>query len=147
MRQGLLVLLTACSALDPTIGAPSPPIDAGDPVVFGRDIRPLMDRSQADPTGSGCKLCHYGNEATHHGTDVSGLDLSTLGKLRLGGNNTHQNIVVPFSPDGSALVQKLYGTFEIGHRMPLNGPTYWSADEIELVERWIAQGAKGDDSE
>jgi len=147
MRFVWLVALGACSALDPEIGAPSPPIDAGAPVVFGRDIRPLMDRSSTDPTGHGCKACHYATLPFHPGTDASGLDLSTLGSLRRGGNDTHQNIVVPYSPEGSAIVQKLRGTFSIGARMPRNGPPYWSEDEIELVERWIAQGAKGDDEE
>ncbi|HEY1955635.1 MAG TPA: hypothetical protein VGH28_08480 [Polyangiaceae bacterium] len=147
MKVAWLAMLTACSALDPEIGDLSPPIDAGPPVLFGRDIRPLMDRSSSDPSGHGCKACHYAKFTSHVGTDASGLDLSTLGALRRGGNDTHQNIVVPYSPEGSALVQKLRGTFSIGVRMPKDGPPYWSEDEIELVERWILQGAKGDDSE
>ena len=147
MRLAVLAVLGACSALEPQIGDPSPPIDAGEPVLFWRDIRPLMDRSSTDPSGRGCKLCHYASLPSHPGTDQSGLDLSTLGALRRGGNNTRQNIVIPYDPEGSALVQKLRGTFVVGARMPKNGPPYWSEDEIETVERWIAQGAKGDDSE
>lgn len=139
MRVALLALLGACSALDPEIGGPASLVDAGAPVLFGRDIRPLLDRS--------CKACHYSTEPSHRGTDASGLDLSTLGALRRGGNDTHSNIVVAYSPEGSAIVQKLRGTFVIGERMPRNGPPYWSEDDIELMEAWIAQGAKGDDSE
>ena len=140
MRGALvaLVALVACSAFEPELGGPSPPIDAGEPVVFARDVRPLLDGS--------CKRCHYATEPVHPGTDASGLDLSTLGALRRGGNDTHENIVVPYSPEGSAIVQKLRGTFRIGQRMPRNGP-YWSEENIDLVARWIAQGAKGDDSE
>ncbi len=142
-----LSALAACTAFEPEIGEPSPPIDSGPPVIFGRDIRPLMNRSGTDPTGHGCKSCHYSTQPTHPGTDASGLDLSTLGALRHGGNDTQQNIIVPYSPEGSALVAKLQGTFQIGDRMPRNGPPYWSDADIALVETWILQGAKGDDSE
>lgn len=138
--------LASCSFFEPEIGQPSPPIDAGAPVLFGRDIRPLMDRDPTD-TARGCKLCHYSTESSHIGTDATGLDLSTLGGLRRGGNDTRLNIVIPYNPEGSALVQKLRGTFAVGVRMPKNGPPYWSDEEIQLVETWIAQGAKGDDSE
>ena len=139
-------LLCACSVLEPEVGDLSPPIDAGPPVDFATDIRPLMNRDYSDPTGVGCKPCHYASEASHQGTDASGLDLSTLGGMRQGGNNTRASVVVPYDPEGSAIIAKLRGTFQIGERMPRGGP-YWSEDQIELVERWIAQGAKGDDEE
>lgn len=146
--RALAVVVAACDAFEPDLG---PVVEASAPdgaeIVFGRDIRPLMDRSDTDPTGHGCKACHYSNQPSHVGTDVTGLDLSTLGGLRKGGVDTQADIVVPPSPEASALVQKLRGTFGIGVRMPKNGPAYWSEDEIEIVVRWIAQGAKGDDSE
>lgn len=141
-------VMTSCAVLEPDLGGA---LDAGAPdgpeIAFGRDIRPLMDRGAEDPTGHGCKACHYSTEPSHVGTDVTGLDLSTLGGLRKGGVDTQSDIVVPFSPEASALVQKLRGTFGVGVRMPKNGPAYWSESDIELVEQWIAQGAKGDDSE
>ena len=130
------LLLASCA---PEVGEPSPPIDAGPPVEFARDVRPILDQR--------CKLCHYSTESSHPGTDASGLDLSTLGALRRGGNDTHQNIVIPYAPEGSALVLKLRGTFTVGVRMPKNGPPYLSDEQIDLVATWIAQGAKGDDSE
>jgi hypothetical protein len=142
-----LAALASCAVLEPDVGNPSPPIDAGPPVVFGRDIRPLMDRSSTDASGHGCKSCHYSTLRLHPGTDESGLDLSTLGALRRGGNDTRQNIVVPYQPNDSALVAKLRGTFSIGERMPRTGPPYWTEADIETVEQWILQGAKGDDSE
>ncbi|HEX4513362.1 MAG TPA: hypothetical protein VH054_07495 [Polyangiaceae bacterium] len=138
-RVGVLAAaLVGCSAFDPDVGDPSPPIDAGPPVVFSRDIRPMLDKS--------CKRCHYSTQATHIGLDGSGLDLATLGSLRRGGNDTHLNIVVPYAPEGSALVLKLQGTFTEGVRMPKYGP-YWTDDQIAVVATWIAQGAQGDDSE
>ena len=138
MRGLLFAVLTSCSLLEPDVGDASPPIDAGPPVVFSRDIRPMLDVS--------CKTCHYSTQPKHIGVDGSGLDLSTLGALRRGGNDTHLNIVVPYSPEGSALVLKLRGTFSEGVRMPKYGP-YWSDDQISVVATWIAQGAQGDDSE
>ena len=151
MRKAALALaaaMTSCGWLEPELGAP---LEAGVPdgpeIVFGRDIRPLMDRGPEDPSGHGCKACHYSTEPSHIGTDVTGLDLSTLGSLRKGGVDTQSNIVVPYSPEASALVQKLRGTFGEGARMPKDGPPYWSESDIALVEQWIAQGGKGDDSE
>ena len=138
MRRLLPAVLLGCSAFEPDVGDPSPPIDAGAPIVFSRDIRPMLDKS--------CKVCHYSTEQSHIGLDGSGLDLATLGSLRRGGNDTHQNIVVPYAPEGSALVLKLEGTFSEGVRMPKYGP-YWTDDQIAVVATWIAQGAQGDESE
>ncbi len=146
------VALIGCSAIDPAIGDPNASIktarvEAGPPVNFGRDIRPLMNRANDDPMAHGCKFCHYSTEPQHIGLDIAKLDMSTLGNLRKGGKNTGANIVVPGNPDGSAIIQKLRGTFSRGVRMPYSGPPYWSDAEIALVARWISEGAKGDDSE
>ena len=161
---------TSCAFLDPSIGPRvgdaavgddvAPPIDAGRdgapadaapdgprPVSFRFDIRPLMNRSNKDPSGHGCKTCHYSTEAQHMCLDQTGLDLASLGALRRGGNNTGPAIVIAGDPAGSKLVQKLRGTFPRGARMPRDGPPYWSAEEIALVERWITEGAVGTDDE
>jgi Planctomycete cytochrome C len=163
--------VSACSVLEPSLGPPiedagdldagvvadddggAPSTDGGDvdvaprPVSFHDDIRPLMERSDSDPTGHGCKKCHYATEPSHIGTDLAGLDLSTLGALRKGGHTSAATIVVPGNPAASAIVQKLHGTYATGVRMPFSGPPYWSAAQIALVERWIAEGAKGGDAE
>lgn len=153
MSHGLgmsLVVIASCSAIDPAIGEANSKVaavDAGPPVSFARDIRPLMNRANDDPQAHGCKFCHYSTEPQHIGLDLVGLDMSTLGNLRKGGKNTGANIVVPGNPDGSAIIQKLRGTFPRGLRMPYSGPPYWSDAEIALMARWIAQGAKGADAE
>jgi hypothetical protein len=116
------------------------------PVSFAKDIRPLMNRSNSDPSGHGCKVCHYPLFWGDKGTDSTNLDLTTLGTLRKGGFHT-PNIVVPGDPKNSAIVQKLRGSFIIGARMPKDGPPYWSESEIQLVERWIQEGAQGADNE
>lgn len=133
------------SALESSDGT-SDSADAGG-VSFARDIRPLMDRSGTDPTGHGCKRCHYPSVPPAGGFVNSGLDLETLGKLRLGGKTSGARIVVPGKPEESALVQKLRGTYAFGARMPKDGPPFWSEAEIALVETWIREGAKGADDE
>ena len=106
-------LLGACDFIEPEVGEPlSACVDAdSDPahdVDFARDIRPRFDNKV--PGVKGCASCHY-PVGTREGLDSVGLDLETLGKLRKGGVNTRQNIVVPGSPCKSAIVQKLRGTF------------------------------------
>jgi hypothetical protein len=152
LSAGLAASAAACGAFEPGFGALATPGDGDAPspdagVVFARDIRPLMNREDEDPTGHGCRYCHYETAPEHVGYDLSGLDLSTLGGLRKGGMWSGASIVIPGNPDDSALVQKLYGTYAYGARMPRDGPAYWSEDQIALVESWIAEGAKGDDDE
>ena len=126
--------LTACSDVDSNPNAT---------VSFKDQIRPMM--SGLVPGTTGCKKCHYPDGATREGLDQTGLDLSSLRTLRLGGVNTHDDIVIPGQPCKSAIVSKLRGTYD-GARMPKGGP-YWNDDQIQLVKDWIAEGAKGDDTE
>ncbi len=114
------------------------------PVSFARDIRPLMSRGDTAPFG--CKRCHYRGGGDAQGLDLGGLDLTTLGDLRRGGVSSKRGIVIAGNPDGSAIVQKLEGTYARGARMPKDR-TPWGAAEIGLVRRWIAEGAKGADDE
>jgi hypothetical protein len=159
-------LVASCSALDPNIGTRRNPLDVnggGDgatppgqcasinpgEVCFATDIRPIINRPSdyKEPgMGKGCKSCHYSTEARHVGLDLGGLDLATLGALRKGGGSSGSKIVVAGRPAESVLVQVLRGQYGLANRMPKNGP-FWGDMEIELVERWIAEGAKGADDE
>ena len=114
-------------------------------VVFSRDIRPLMDRADG-PTTFGCKRCHYPGQPDPQGLQLAALDLSSLGTLRRGGVSSGTSVVIAGDADGSALVQKLEGTYTRGARMPKDRSP-WSAAEIALVRRWIQEGAKGADGE
>jgi len=150
----LCVALAGCTAFEPTVGSKADEeaamadagADAPPPVSFRDQIRPLMNRSSTDPSGHGCKACHYSTESSHTGLDQIGLDLATLGALRRGGNTTRSNIVIPGNADDSKLYQKLKGTYPLGARMPRDGPA-WSDGDIDRVERWINEGARGDDDE
>jgi mono/diheme cytochrome c family protein len=48
--------------------------------------------------------------------------------------------IVPGNVDASELVRRVRG--EARPRMPFDGPPYLSAEEIALIERWIAEGAR-----
>jgi len=160
-------MLAGCSDLDPNIGPPRTEpeddvvVDAGEPeagdpdsgvepppggVSFKVEIRPLMDRPSSKTDPKGCKSCHYRTEASHTGLDLSGLDLTTLGSLRKGGGSSSTRIIVPGKPAESVLVQALKGQYAYSNRMPKNGP-FWADGEVEIVEKWISQGAKGADDE
>lgn len=53
--------------------------------------------------------------------------------------------VVPGIPGASELLRRIRGQSQ--PRMPLDGPPYLSADEIRMIETWIAQGARDDSGE
>lgn len=114
------------------------------PVSFRRDLRPILARSDGPPAG--CRRCHYRGEPAAQGTQIGGLDLTTLGTLRMGGISSGRDIVVPGDPERSVLIQKLEGTYARGARMPKD-LTPLSRAEIDLFRRWIAQGAPGADDE
>jgi hypothetical protein len=136
MKRLVFVIVLSCS---PDVGERSPDAAAPPEVDFAKDIRPILD--------SHCRLCHYPGVQKHTGTDETGLDLSTLASLKQGGFHTGNGIVNPGAPATSALVRKLRGTFDVGDRMPKNGPPYLSEEQIRLVELWIEQGAKGEPDE
>src|SRR5262245_21631779 len=102
---GLAALAAACSNWDAAVGvrcdeyptfcrAPStslsptnvdggagdggcvPAGDAGAPVSFRQDIRPLMNRVETDPTGPGCSFCHYRTTGERQGINEGGLDMT-----------------------------------------------------------------------
>ena len=139
----------ACANLEPETGDRlAACVDAdSDPNVtvgFAKDLRPIIDGLVPGPKP--CANCHFPKSGTHEGFDASGLDLTTLRWLRVGGSRTHDTIIVKGHPCQSALIQKIRGTFGEGARMPKGGP-YLSPQQIQLFMDWIAEGADGDDKE
>lgn len=54
-------------------------------------------------------------------------------------------LVVPGDPDNSYLIHKVEGNPDIvGLRMPLSGPPYLTAGQIQVIRRWIENGANND---
>ncbi|HEY6176894.1 MAG TPA: hypothetical protein VIX73_20705 [Kofleriaceae bacterium] len=136
------VVLAACG-LEPDVGARFPnECDEADsqpssPVSFAGDIRPLINRQMG---GCGCHLPSSNGAGT--GTQISGLDLSSLTTLRSGGFNSGSRMVVAGQPCESIMYLKLEDAPPFGSRMPLNGPPFWNSDELKLLHDWIAEGAK-----
>ncbi len=138
MRALLLVLLVGC--VEPDVGAPSRVACVGsdsDPAVaidFQRDV----------VTGvlvGHCDRCHTPTGATPIGISIGGLDFSSASSLRRGGVQSGTQIVVPGDPCASILVQKIGAAPPFGARMPLDGPPFLSASQIQVISDWIAEGA------
>lgn len=139
---GLAIAAAGCARLEPDVG----PLLAGtcddsdtNPatgVSFSAQIRPLLNRPSG---GCSCHMPEPGGPGT--GTQLSGLNLSSWASLRAGGNNSGTQIVLGGQPCDSILYQKLSEAPPFGSRMPLDGPPYFSADELRLIHDWIAEGA------
>ncbi|HEU5270263.1 MAG TPA: hypothetical protein VFU36_10095 [Jatrophihabitans sp.] len=110
---------------------------AGKPLSFSTDIHPLIIRPMG---GCGCHLPTPTGDGT--GTQISGLNLSSLSTLRMGGLNSGARVVIAGDPCASIMYQKLSDAPPFGSRMPLNGPPYWTPEELQLLHDWIAEGAK-----
>jgi hypothetical protein len=109
----------------------------GKPVSFTDDIHPLIVRPAG---GCGCHLPTPNGNGT--GTQISGLNLSSLSTLRMGGFHSGAQMIVAGEPCSSIMYQKLSDAPPFGSRMPLNGPPFWTTDELQLLHDWIAEGAR-----
>ncbi len=100
---------------------------AEDRVRFNRDVRPIL----ADK----CFHCH-GTDARVRKADLR-LDLAAAtGELR--GTN---EVVVPGKPDESELYQRITSTDPEVHMPPPTEERQLNSKEIEVLRRWIEQGA------
>jgi hypothetical protein len=111
------------------VGCDNSDSDPNVTVSFSADVRPLMTRSPG-----GCGSCHLGRI-------TSGLDLSSYEAMLRGGLYSGAHLVITGDPCNSILLQKVGRTPPFGSRMPFNGPPYYSAEELQLVHDWIAEGA------
>ena len=80
-----------------------------------------------------CIVCHSGDDAP------LGLHLDSYAGLMAGSENGP--VVVPGSFETSPIYHRLTGQAE--PQMPLDGPPFLAASEIEMVATWIAAGATG----
>ncbi|GIW91425.1 MAG: hypothetical protein KatS3mg109_1857 [Pirellulaceae bacterium] len=104
-----------------------------DPIQFNRDIRPILSNN--------CYKCH-GPDAAERKGGTGGLRLDTPDGAYedLGGYAA----IVPGKPEASELVRRIRAE-DPGERMPPpdSGKSLTEA-EIQLLERWIAAGARYD---
>jgi hypothetical protein len=90
---------------------------------------------------SACVTCHGGARPAS-GLDLSGNAYAALVNVP-SREKPGQMLVEPGDADSSYLYQKLEGTTGIvGLRMPRNGPPYLTDGQIQVIERWIEEGAK-----
>jgi len=115
-RRGAPVL-----ALALLCGVTPTPVSAQEEVTYA-DLAPQLDRR--------CAPCHSGPVAAR------GLQLDSYAGVLTG--SARGAVVKAGDPDGSELVRRLTGTSL--PRMPLTGPPYLDAAEVERVRRWIAAG-------
>lgn len=142
-----LVSLSTAAACDiePDVGPPTvercsnEDSDPDDDVSFVRDVQPFFFR-----VNGGCAMCHDPGASNPLGVQLGGLDLSTYGSLMRGGNSSGASIVVKGKPCESDLYLKLTPGPPFGSRMPLDGPPFLTADELQVISDWIAEGAQDD---
>lgn len=94
------------------------------PVSYHREVAPLLQRH--------CYGCH------HPGKLKGDVDLTQVPLLRKGGK--HGASVVPGEPGTSVLITEISGP---DPAMPKDGERL-SAGQVELLERWIREGANDD---
>jgi mono/diheme cytochrome c family protein len=99
----------------------------GGSVVFATQIRPIL--------ASRCYPCH-GPDVQQHG-----LRLDSLQGILTGSAN--EKVVIPRDSQNSHIVRRLLGVEQ--PQMPYGGPPL-SAEQIDLVRKWIDEGAQGPDS-
>lgn len=137
-----IAIATAASCTVPEVGPPlrercfdvdsDPEVD----VSYSIDIVGIFNSPTID-----CVKCHTTSGQSPIGLEVGGLDLSSYARLRAGGANGGERIVVPGSPCSSILVQKMSAGPPFGSRMPLSGPPFLTERERQLLQDWIAEGA------
>ncbi len=95
--------------------------------IFANQIRPIL--------AARCYSCHGPD------TQQNGLRLDSLESVLKGSANG--NVVIPGEGDKSPLVRRVLGLER--PRMPYGAPPL-SADQVDLIRKWINDGAKGPDS-
>ncbi len=98
-------------------------------VSYSRDIAPLLRKH--------CGACHGERRSVPRGD----FSVATYEDLMQGGGLTQT--IVPGNPDRSLLVHFVEGRRGEMFRMPLNARRLTRA-QIDLIRRWIAEGAKPD---
>lgn len=98
-------------------------------IDFQRDIQPILAEH--------CTLCHGVDE----GTRESGLRLD-LRDSALTGGDSGEPAIVPGKPEESELLRRVMSEDDGEVMPPVDAGERLTADQIELLTRWIEQGAE-----
>jgi Protein of unknown function (DUF1553)/Protein of unknown function (DUF1549)/Planctomycete cytochrome C len=99
-----------------------------DQVSFSRDIRPILNQN--------CVFCHGGVRQKNGVSFIFREEALGVGK-------SGRRTIVPGKPDASELIARVTST-DADARMPFHAPPL-SPQQIELLRRWIKEGAKWED--
>jgi hypothetical protein len=124
-RLGMLGLLPICLLLVAVFFFRS---RSGDEVHFSRDVRPILNQN--------CMPCHGG---VRQKNGVSFL----FREEALGTGKSGRRTILPGRPDESELMARVTSS-DPEARMPYHAPPL-SSQQIDLLRRWIKQGAKWED--
>jgi hypothetical protein len=102
--------------------------NSDDEVHFSRDVRPILNQN--------CMPCHGG---VRQKNGVSFL----FREEALGTGKSGKRTIVPGRPDQSELIARITSS-DPDTRMPYHAPPL-SAQQIDVLRRWIKQGAKWED--
>jgi hypothetical protein len=100
---------------------------AADTVRYSEVVAPVIQRY--------CLPCHSEDEE-----NPSGLSLDTYDNLMKGGR--HGSAVIAGNPGASPLLGKLSSNPPFGDPMPLRSRKRIPPDTVELIRKWILQGAR-----
>lgn len=135
-----LASIAACGGSGEGLDANGRPLgeggDAADALV------PTLASIQQNVFTPVCTACHAGGGAPQG----LRLDAANSAAALIGvASNEVQSLlrVAPGDADSSYLVQKLEGSAAVGARMPLGGP-FLDAATIDVIRRWIDQGAQAE---
>ncbi len=115
----------ACTAAPTAAGEASAP---SRPVDFNRHIRPIFSEN--------CFACH-GPDDEHREAELR-LDDEQSAKRDLGGYRA----IVPGEPAESAIIDRMTAEDELERMPPADFGERLSAGQIDLMRRWIAEGAR-----
>ncbi len=98
---------------------------AADELSFNRDIRPILSDT--------CFFCH-GPDAAHREADLR-LDVEEVAK---------EYVIVPGDVDASDFISRIMSDDPVERMPPPDSGKRLSKQQIELLTRWVAQGAQYD---
>lgn len=129
LRPRVLLLAACLLTASPSLYAADQPVKQADaPVSFYRDVRPLLQQH--------CQGCHQPAKP------MGGLVMTGHADLLKKGDSD-QPAVVPGKPEASYLVEQLVSQDGKPPAMP-KGKEALADRDVQLIKRWIAEGAKDD---
>lgn len=110
----------------PAPAPPRPKPTANAPVTFAA-VRPIL--------AANCMRCHVNNG--ERGPAPEGLVLTSLESIL---RSSERPVVIPGNASASLMIRHVVGTEK--PRMPFDGPPWLKDDEVDLLRRWINEGAR-----